>query len=330
MTVEDVQTNDWRSGASLSNLRARARCYQQIRDFFERRQLLEIDAPLMAASPATDPHIAPIVARCEDRDYYLQSSPEYALKRLLASVSGELQTGLYSLGKAFRDAEQGRRHNPEFTMLEWYRLGYDEQQLIEEVAELVQALVSVSEVKKYTYRQLFQRYCQLDPHTASLTELKAKARQQIDIDWDDDSRDSWLDILITHIIEPQLVGDSAGVLTFIYDYPASQAALAKIAEDETGQLVARRFEAFLDGVELANGYWELTDAVEQARRFDADIAERRRLGLPTYPQDARLLSALADGMPDCAGVALGVDRLLMQALAATSISETMSFDIGRA
>ncbi len=303
-------------------MQARARLYHQLRQFFLQRGVMEVDVPVMAAAAATDPHIDSIVAHCNGRDCYLQTSPEFAMKRLLASGSGPI----YSLGKAFRNGEAGRKHNPEFVMLEWYRPGFDDYRLMDEVAALIQSVLKLNSCKKYTYREVFQRYLGIDPHTAGLDRLQQLARQQVDIDWDDDNRDTWLDILITHAIEPQL-GEG---LVFIHDYPASQSALAKVCNDDQGQPVARRFEAFVGGIELANGYWELTDAEEQARRFASDLRHRQELGLPQYPEDQRLVAALAAGMPETAGVALGVDRLLMLATGAQSIQDVIAFPIERA
>lgn len=317
-----MSASDWQPTASRQALEARARLLTQIRQFFADRGVLEVEVPLLAAATVTDPHIDSVQASCNGRTCYLQTSPEFAMKRLLASGSGPI----YSLGKAFRNGESGRRHNPEFTMLEWYRPGFDDHRLMDEVETLIGAVMPLSGVERLSYRELFLRHLGVDPHTAALGQLKALARQQVEIDWDDDNRDTWLDILITHAIEPQL---GAG-LTFIYDYPATQAALARVCENNLGQPVARRFEAFVGGMELANGYWELTDNQEQARRFQADLVRRHELGLPAYPEDQRLLQALAAGLPDTAGVALGVDRLLMLVNGAESLEEVLAFPFARA
>lgn len=314
----------WRPSASLPVLRARARFYDQIRAFFRARDVLEVDVPVIGTGATTDPHIESIVLAAADEasaSRYLQTSPEFAMKRLLAAGSG----AIYSLGKAFRHEQAGRRHNPEFTLLEWYRPGFDDHQLMDEVAALVRMAVPVARVEKLSYRAAFEGRLGVDPHRVPLPELKALARRHIDIAWDDSDRDTWLNLLITHVIEPDL-GEG---LTFIHDYPASQAALAKVEPDAQGQPVARRFEAFLDGVELANGYWELTDAGEQRRRFEADLQRRRQLGLAVCPFDRRLLAALEAGMPPTAGVALGVDRLLMRVVGAGSIEEVLAFPADR-
>src|SRR5690554_2501135 len=307
----------WRPSASIEALRARARLYQQVRAFFAERDVLEIEAPIMGAAAVTDPYIDSIRARCADATYYLQPSPEFAMKRLLAAGSGPI----YSLGKVFRNGEKGRRHNPEFTLLEWYRTGFDDHQLMAEVAQLFECVLPGLSVRKVSYRDWFKPL-HLDPHTASATELEAVAREWIDTGIESDDRDLWLDLLVSHVLEPQL---DPG-LVFVYDYPASQAALARLTRDSTDQWVARRFEVFLNRMELANGYWELTDAQEQGARFAADLARRAREQLPVYPSDGKLLQALEHGLPESAGVALGVDRLLMCILGVPTIGEVLAFD----
>lgn len=308
----------WRPSASVEALRARARLYQQVRAFFVERNVLEIEAPIMGAAAVTDPYIDSITARCANTSYYLQPSPEFAMKRLLAAGSGPI----YSLGKVFRNGEKGRRHNPEFTLLEWYRTGFDDHQLMDEVAQLLECVLPGLAVRKLSYRDWFKPL-RLDPHTASSAELEAVAREWIDTGIESDDRDLWLDLLVSHVLEPQL---DPG-LVFVYDYPASQAALARLARDSTEQLVARRFEVFLNRMELANGYWELTDAQEQRERFEADLTKRAQEQLPTYPSDRKLLQALEHGLPDSAGVALGIDRLLMCILGVHTIGEVLAFDV---
>jgi elongation factor P--(R)-beta-lysine ligase len=309
----------WRPSASLESLRARARLYQQVRAFFAKRGVLEIEAPVMGAAAVTDPYIDSISVRCGSRTCYLQTSPEFAMKRLLAAGSGPI----YSLGKVFRNGERGRRHNPEFTLLEWYRPGFDDHQLMDEVGQLLEQVLPDLSVQKMSYRQWFKPL-ELDPHTASVAELEAVARQWIDTGIESEDRNLWLDLLVTHVLEPKL---SAG-LVFVYDYPATQAALARITTDATGQRVARRFEAFLNRMELANGYWELTDAAEQSARFAADQAKRAQENLSVPPSDEKLVQALEYGLPDSAGVALGIDRLLMCITGAHAIGEVIAFDDG--
>lgn len=305
--------------ATLENLRLRASVNRYIRRFFETRQLLEVEPPVLVSAPVSDPWIESVTARCSEQTFYLHTSPEYAMKRLLVAGSG----AIYSLGKVFRSGEAGRRHNPEFTLLEWYRLGYDDRRLMGEVAELLAGLLPDLEVQTLTYRNWFEQSLGIDPHRATAQELAALAHQCFDTAIESDDRDLWLDLLVSHHLEPAM----APGLTFICDYPASQAALARIVKDDTGQLVARRFEAFLDGMELANGYWELSDAGEQRRRFEADQRKRRAAERPVHPLDEKFLAALEQGLPDCAGVALGVDRLLMCLADAERIGQVLAFDI---
>lgn len=318
--------SDWQPTACMNNVRARAQLNTQLRAFFAERDVLEVEVPILASATVTDPHIDSIQACQSGTSLFLQTSPEFFMKRLLCSGSG----AIYSLAKAFRNGEAGRRHNPEFTMLEWYRPGFDDGQLMGEVSALLQHLLpdrlsKASAIERVSYRDLFQCYLNIDPHTAALASLQALGRQHCELDWQDDSRDVWLDLLMTHVIEPQL----GGGLVLVYDYPESQAALAKVQEDATGQRVAKRFEAYVGGMELANGYWELTDAAEQARRFDADGQQREAMGMECYPQDQRLLNALANGMPETAGVAMGVDRLLMLMTGSDAIDEVLAFPISR-
>lgn len=212
-------------------------------------------------------------------------------------------------------------------MLEWYRPGFDDVQLMDEVEALVKQVLPLKFVERQSYQQLFEQYLDINPHTAELPVLKQLTHQHMEIELDDDNRDSWLNLLIAHIIEPQLVEREA---VFIYDYPASQAALAKVSTDAQGQAVAKRFELFIRGVELANGYFELTDATEQKRRLEADQQQRAQLDLPLRPLEMRLVDALASGIPECAGVALGVDRLVMQAVQASRLADVIAFPFERA
>lgn len=317
----------WRPSCSPELLQARAELNFRLREFFRARQVLEVELPVLASSFVTDPFIEPVTARNAGHTYYLQSSPEYAMKRLLA----EYQRCIYTLTKVFRAGECGSRHNPEFTMLEWYRVGLDDHGLMREVGELLCELIPGLDIHKLSYRQWFSDRWGVDPHTIALAELRALGKSLIEIDDTGLDKDAWLDLLVTHELEPSLpVG-----LTFVHDFPASQAALARIVDDEHGTPVARRFEAYLacsrgTAMELANGYWELTCASEQRRRFDCDLARRQTLGLPSYPVDEKLLGALERGMPACAGVALGVDRLLMQLHGLKRIGQTLSFEFSRA
>lgn len=312
----------WRPGAPIHNLRARARVLAQIRHFFADRNVLEVETPVLSRCAVSDPFIDSIEVSfgfqpgIEDERLYLQTSPEYAMKRLLAAGSGDI----YQMAKVFRNGESGRRHNPEFTMLEWYRLGFDDRRLMAEVDALLRSVMPDLQVSYQSYAQLFESELGLDPHTASLEQLQRVCREYVDAPFEDDDRDTWLNLLMSHVLEPRLQG-----AVFIHSYPASMAALAQVREDEQGRPVAARFELFVNGIELANGYHELTDAAEQARRLQADQQQRAALGLPQRPLEQRLVQALEAGLPDCAGVALGVDRLVMLALDAEGLDQVVSF-----
>lgn len=320
---------DWRPTASLKNLRRRAELLACLREFFAERGVLEVETPLMASATVTDLHLASF--HVSDPAYYLQTSPEFAMKRLLASGSGPI----YQICKAFRRDEAGRFHNPEFTMLEWYRPGWDHHALMDEMdALLARALSDHPEhappAERATYAELFKRHLGGDAHGDTPEQLARLAKEQgIDVIASDGmDRDTWLHLLWSHVVEPKL---GRGCPTFVLDFPASQAALARIrpATDQA-PAVAERFEVYVEGVELANGFHELADGAEQRRRFEEDLAERQRRGLSTPPMDERLLAALDSGFPDCAGVALGFDRLLMLATGAGHLAEVIAFPFDRA
>jgi lysyl-tRNA synthetase class 2 len=316
---------DWQPGATLGLLRARAALLGQIRQFFARRDVLEVETPLLCSRGITDPTIEPLIVErgaSLKAPRYLQTSPEYAMKRLLACHG----LPIFQFARAFRDGEAGARHNPEFTLLEWYRPGFDHHALMAEVAELVCHCVGDRPVHSCSYRDLFLDLLALDPFTATIAQLEAVARSHIDTGTVTGDRDLWLDLLMSHIIEPELADRG---LCFVYDYPASQAALARIASRD-GVEVGHRFELYVDGMELANGYFELCDADEQRQRFERDNARRREYALPERLPDERLLAALEHGLPECSGVALGVDRLLMLATGSSEICEVLAFDWERA
>lgn len=316
---------DWQPSASLTRLKQRADFLGAIRQFFANRQVMEVDTPLLCQGVATDPGLQAFSVQVSSKPLfrYLQTSPEYAMKRLVAAGSGPI----YYLGKAFRAAEVGRKHNPEFTMLEWYRPGWDHVALIAEVDALIQSLLATQPALIVTYAALFQHYFAIQPHVADITTLQAVA---IEKQWvrEDDlpvlDKDGWLDLLMSHGIEPYLGQEQPLVVT---DYPASQASLAKtrsVPGDQPYQ-VAERFEFYFKGLELANGYHELCCAKEQAERFQEDLAKRKMLGLSQLPIDFYLLAALQAGFPPCAGVALGVDRLLMLKVAEKEIAKVIPF-----
>jgi len=302
-------------------MRKRAALLSALRQFFSDRAILEVETPLLCRSGITDPAIEPFVVQNGDslqQPRFLQTSPEYAMKRLLAAW-GE---PIFQISKAFRNGEAGSRHNPEFSLLEWYRPGFDHHQLMAEVADLVRICLGERALQKYSYRQLFQDRLQVDPFAATIAELQTIARRHLDPGTLSGDRDLWLDLLMSHVLQPQL---GQGTMCFVYDYPVSQAALARVVQaDEVS--VGQRFELFVDGMELANGYCELTDAAEQRQRFERDNALRRERGQCERPVDELLLAALAHGLPDCSGVALGVDRLLMLATGASHIRDVLAFD----
>jgi len=316
---------DWRPSASPATLVIRARLLQRIRAFFQAREVLEVETPLLSRAAVTAPHLESFVIQDPrgGTPRYLHTSPEFAMKRLLAAGSGSI----YQVCKVFRQGEAGRQHNPEFSMLEWYRLGFNHLRLMTEVDDLLRALLDgylpLADTLQLTYREVFQRYAGLDPLMASIPELQATVRQRsIDVTGlDQHHKDPWLDLLMTHVVEPAL---PQGGPVFIYDYPASQAALARIRQEQPP--VAERFELYLGGMELANGFHELTDAAEQRQRFTADLASREASRLACVPVDKRFLAALESGLPACAGVALGIDRLVMLAAGVKSISEVIAFD----
>jgi lysyl-tRNA synthetase class 2 len=306
----------------------RARLLGQIRAFFDARGVLEVETPLLGAAAATDPHLASLTVRPgggEGRQLYLQTSPEFAMKRLLAGGSGPI----YQICKAFRDGEQGRFHNPEFTMLEWYRPGFGLTELMGEVDELLRLLLGTPPARRRSYRRAVEEHGGFDPHTATARQLCRRAEELgltgvAGLDGDD--RTGWRDLLVSQAVEPHL---GRGAPEIIFDYPADQAALAQV-EEQSGTTVARRFEAYVEGVELANGYQELRDGAEQRRRFRADLEERRRRELPEVAVDERLLAALEAGLPSCSGVSIGIDRLVMLAVKAESLEEVLAFPSERA
>jgi lysyl-tRNA synthetase class 2 len=314
----------WRPGASMRLIAERAALLGKIRQFFLDRSVLEVDTPLLCSTGVTDPSIEPLVVEQGTSlvsPRYLQTSPEYAMKRLLAAGSGSI----YQIAKAFRDGEVGSRHNPEFTLLEWYRVGYDHHQLMAEVAELICCCLGERQWQKFSYRQVFMRFLKLDPFTATVDQLSETARAHVDLSFESGDRDLWLDLLMSHVIEPRLAEFG---LCFVYDYPASQAALSRVVECE-GIELGQRFELYLDGLELGNGYCELTDEEEQTRRFSSDNEKRQRLGLARKPVDTKLLAAMQHGLPQCSGVAVGVDRLLMCLSESGDIRDVLAFDWDR-
>jgi len=329
---------DWRPSASRERLAQRAALLARVRDFFAARGVLEVDTPLVVNAPVSDVHIHSAAVRLAGSgpSFFLHTSPEYAMKRLLAAGSGDI----FQVCHVVRGFERGRLHNPEFTLVEWYRLGFSLEQLMDEVEALVRTLLGPAATQRHaerlTYREAFVRELALDPLSASPAQL-AQAAAPLGLSAPHEltapapgpgsaaGRDELLELLMGARVGPKL---GQGALTFVHAYPASQAALARL--DPADARTARRFELYCDGIELANGFHELASAPEQRARFAADNAERTRLGLPAHAVDERLLAALAAGLPDCAGVALGFDRTLMVAARAAHIDEVLPFPTDRA
>lgn len=315
---------NWQPSYNIETLKQRADILARIRAFFAQRNVLEVDTQLLSRSTITDTQLSGLSLQYQGETFYLQTSPEYAMKRLLAAGAPDI----YQLGKAFRADEMGRTHNPEFTMLEWYRLGFDHFQLMQETEALLQSILDCAPAEKITYKQIFEDHFGLDPHLASVADWQATAQKHnlnISEAMREADSDTWQQLLFTHIIEPKL-GFHAPVI--VYDFPASQCALAKIRQ-QAPYPVAERFEVYICGLELANGYHELTDWQEQQQRFEQDNAWRKAQGLPEKPIDLMLTQALKQGMPECSGIALGVDRLIMLALEKSRLSEVLpfSFDV---
>ncbi len=312
---------NWRPTAVPVQLQARARLLRDIREYFSSQDVMEVETPMISMAGNTDPAIRSIRT---GNGGYLRTSPEFPLKRLLAAGSGDI----FELGRVFREGECGRSHNPEFTMLEWYRTGFTYQQLMDEVAVLVRhcghGKFDQWPQQVLSYQQLFLDYVDLDPFSANEQLLSARAKEH-GIDDIDLNRKQWLDLLISMVIQPAL---PEKCLTFVYDFPADQAALARIRQGNPP--LAERFELYLGRTELANGYQELTDHREQRQRFDSENRQRQNLGLEPCEIDHHLLDAMEHGLPECAGVALGVDRLLMAISGADSIDEVTAFPFSRA
>lgn len=322
--------NDWRPGASVETLRTRAGLYERLRRFFAERSVMEVETPLLGASFGTDPAIEPVCGRFTGPGYpdgktlFLQSSPEFFMKRLLAAGSGPI----YQMCKAFRNGEAGRRHNPEFTILEWYRPGFTANQLMEELTALVRVLVDdqALPVERRSYQSLFLEYLDIDPLAVDGEALRhcAQTHHLLGADEMTLDRDGWLNLLMASFIEPAL---GAQGLTFVIDYPASQASLARLNPHD--ERTAARFELYWKGQELANGFEELVDAGEQSERFERENCQRFSAGQRPIPVDDALLSAMESGMPECAGVAVGLDRLLMCQLGLADIEQVLAFSLAR-
>lgn len=294
-----------------------------IRRFFSHRDVLEVETPLLSRAGNPDPNLESLTVIRGEEMYYLHTSPEFPMKRLLAAGSGSI----YQICKVFRGGERGRLHNPEFTMLEWYRVGMDYYQLMDDVVELLGEVCGYTASDKLTYADAFQKYTGIDVLSESVVALQqyAASKGLTVCGLSDADIDAWRDLILTHFIEPQLGRERP---VFIYRYPASQAALARLCPDDPR--VAERFELYINGMEIANGYHELTDAVEQRSRWQSENARRADRDVPEIPLDNNMLSALEAGLPNCSGVALGVDRLLMASAGRCDISEILSFSANNA
>ena len=319
----------WQPSADIETLRHRAAIIRRIREFFYDRDVMEVETPNLSAASVTDVHLVTFSTEFVGPGHagglplYLQTSPEFAMKRLLAAGSG----AIFQLCKAFRNEEAGSHHNPEFTMLEWYRPGFDEFALMDEMDELMQLVLGVESAERLTYQQAFMNALGVDPLTADISTLQQLATEQgfADIAANETHRDTLLQLLFCMKVEPTIGQEKP---CFVYHFPASQAALAQICQHD--ERVAGRFELYFKNMELANGFNELTNGKEQAARFSEDNQYREANGLKQVPMDERLIAALEHGLPQCAGVALGIDRLIMLATNKQKIKDVLAFDVERA
>lgn len=316
--------HDWQPTASIEQLRQRADLVSQIRQFFSVRDVLEVDTPAMSHATVTDIHLHTFQTEFVGPGYadgsklYFMTSPEFHMKRLLAAGSG----CIYQINKAFRNEENGRYHNPEFTMLEWYRVGFDHHKLMDEMDDLLQLVLKCGQAERMTYQQAFINVlgvCPLESTMGELKEVAAKLGLR-DIAEPEQDRDTLLQLLFSVGVEAKI---GQNVPAFVYDFPASQAALAKINLEDPR--VADRFEVYFKGIELANGFHELDNPSEQLKRFESDNAKRIEMGLSPQPIDYHLIAALKSGLPECAGVALGIDRLIMLAIGCDHIDQVTAF-----
>lgn len=323
---------DFRPTASWQNLRLRAELLRRLRRFFENRGFLEVETPVLSSNTVIDRHLDPVSVILPDdprtphvgRQMWLQTSPEFAMKRLLAAGA----EAIFQVTRAFRAAERGRLHNPEFTLVEWYRAGDSMEAGMAFLANLADTLLGRGPAERISYREAFEVHLGLNPHTAAAEELAAVASSRglaPPQGWDAADRDAWLELLLSEFVEPHLGTTSP---TILYDYPASQAALARIRNEAPP--VGERFELYLEGVELANGYHELLDTSELRRRNARNNRARQDDGKPPLPEESHLLAAMDAGLPPCTGAALGFDRVVMFAAGASSIDEVIAFPVERA
>jgi lysyl-tRNA synthetase class 2 len=323
----------WQSTLTWNNAQKRAKILHQIRSFFAERNVVEVETPALSQGTVTDVYLDALSCKYDfladspaghSTELFLQTSPEFHMKRLLASGYG----CIFQIAKAFRHEESGKNHNPEFTMLEWYRIGFDQFELISEVADLLQVVLAGNKAVFTSYQDIFIETVAVDPLVATFDQLvELLNRHDKAADWliEMNDADLLLQFIFTEIIEPTIGIEQP---QFIYDFPIAQASLAKRSIDDAR--VAQRFECYFKGIELVNGFNELTDANEQQVRFEEDNAKRKEQGLPVKPIDGNFIAALNHGLPQCSGVALGIDRLVMLALDIKNISEVQSFSIERA
>ncbi len=319
----------WSPTLSWEDAQKKSKILASIRAFFDTRGVVEVETPVMCRSSVTDIHLDPFITSFDHSPdnvsaRYLQTSPEYAMKRLLASG----YQSIYQLCKAFRNEQKGRYHNPEFTILEWYRVGFSMSELMSEVEQLVKQIIDCKDFTYITYQNLFIDYTGIDPLNTSIGEVVDYiSRVEKMSDWllEESKLDTLLQFILSEVIEPQIGLD---VPCFIYNFPITQASLAKKSIDDPR--VAERFELYYKGIELVNGFRELTNYEEQKERFENENIERSKLGLMQREIDERFLDSLKSGLPECSGVALGVDRLLMLALNKSTIDEVITFSIDRA
>ncbi|OUR73316.1 EF-P lysine aminoacylase GenX [Methylophaga sp. 41_12_T18] len=320
-------TSTWQPSADIDILKKRAQLIADVRLFFAQRDVLEVETPILSQAAPTAPYLDSFytdfspLGSDKKQPYFLQTSPEFAMKRLLAAQSGSI----YQIAPVFRNGESGRLHSPEFTMLEWYRPELTLFQLMDEVNDLVQQVFNLAPVLRFSYRGIFEFFCKFNVFTCSDDEIQSFVTKRIvglpaDLDM---NRDGWLELIMSYVIEPRLAAMNMSV--FIYDFPASQAQLAKVDKDGQGNDVAKRFELYAGGMELANGYDELLDADELRHRFHSDNQVRQQKNTKTIPVDEHLLAAMTAGIPQCSGVALGLDRLLMLALNKRNINDVRAF-----
>ncbi|MEC9374843.1 MAG: EF-P lysine aminoacylase EpmA [Pseudomonadota bacterium] len=325
------QSESWKPISLKESIYQRAKFIQHIRSFFNKRQIMEVETPIINAFGVTEVHVENIPLSIGREKLWLRTSPEYHMKRLLAAGSGDI----FQIGKCFRGRESGSKHQIEFTMVEWYRHEITFEEMYQECCQLIKELSNYSDkpikkIKVHSYAESFKEHCHLDPMTADIKLLQSASKRFLDsvtmkrlCEHSGEDREFWLDLISSHLIHPALQPNEIHVIT---DYPSTQAMLSRLKPGENN--VSERFEIFLNGLELANGFHELCDEKEQSRRFEEDRKKRRNLGLPDMAADPQLLDALKSGLPDCCGVALGLDRLIMAILNHKRIEKTLTFTPG--